>query len=222
MNAPSVAFRKRILYQALLLGGFSTLATAMLVAGNIATRGAILERQQEDLLSSLNQVVPAAHYDNNLLDYPLRLPGRSGKMLTVYRGTRGMQISSLAYEIFGQGYGGEIRLILGLDAAGRILGVRVLAHAETPGLGDKIEVEKSSWILQFNGLSLDHPPQREWKVTKDGGRFDAFSGATITPRAVLQAIEVGLLFHREHYTELHNPPAIFNASVASDEAPKHE
>jgi electron transport complex protein RnfG len=90
----------------------------------------------------------------------------------------------------------------------------VLSHAETPGLGDKIEVAKDPWILGFNGLSLGDPPESEWAVKKDGGRFDQFSGATITPRGVVGAIKDGLSFFQTHRTELLNPPTITTDSVA--------
>ena len=208
------SYRQRVGYQAMLLGGFSTLATALLVAGNLATREAIVERQQEDLQDSLSQVVPADHHDNNLLQQPLQLQDDQGRPVTIYRGTRGMQVSAMAWEISGQGYAGEIHLILGLDAKGEILGVRVLSHAETPGLGDKIEAEKSDWILGFNGLSLGDPPAEQWQVKKDGGRFDQFSGATITPRGVVKAIKQGLSFYQTHRTELLNPPVINTQTVA--------
>jgi len=79
------------------------------------------------------------------------------------------------------GYAGPIALILGLDIQGKILGVRVLAHTETPGLGDRIEIQRDDWILSFNGRSLGNPPAERWAVKKDGGDFDQFSGATITP-----------------------------------------
>ena len=206
-------YRRRVGYQAMLLGGFSTLATALLVAGNLATKDAILEREKEDLQDSLSQVIRMDLYDNNLLENPLQLNGPQGRPLTVYRGTEGMQISALAWEVSSQGYAGEIRLILGLNADGEILGVRVLSHAETPGLGDKIEVAKDDWILDFEGLSLGQPPAEQWQVKKDGGRFDQFSGATITPRAVVQAIKGGLEFFQEHRTELLNPPVITTAST---------
>lgn len=222
MKTSKPKLHSRIGYQAVLLGGFSTLATLLLVVGNMATRGAIQERRLGDLQSSLDQVVPRQYYDNRLLDNPLHLTGPSGKQVTVYRGTRGMQVSSLAYEVSGQGYGGEIRLIMGVDADGRILGVRVLSHAETPGLGDKIEVEKSDWIVEFNGLSLGNPPRDEWKVKKDGGRFDAFSGATITPRGVLKAIEEGLLFYREQRTALRDPLVINSETISVNEVPVDE
>lgn len=222
MTAPTSEWRKRIGYQAILLGGFSTLATLLLVVGNIATQGAILERRNEDLQRLLDQVLPAAHYENNLLDDPLQLPGPDGETLTVYRGSRGGRINALAYTLNGQGYGGEIRLIMGLDRDGRILGVRVLSHAETPGLGDKIEVERSGWMLDFNGLSMGNPPRERWKVKKDGGQFDAFSGATITPRGVLKAIADGLVFFQEHRTKLCNPPAVNGTTGAAAEVPDHE
>jgi Na+-translocating ferredoxin:NAD+ oxidoreductase subunit G len=213
------AYRKRIGYQAVLLGGFSTLATALLVAGNIATKDVIEERQKEDLLDSLAQVVPAERYNNDLLAHPLQITDGNGKPLTVYRGTVGSDVNSLAYEISGQGYAGEIRLIMGLDADGKILGVRVLSHAETPGLGDKIEVAKNNWILGFNGLSLGEPPESEWAVKKDGGRFDQFSGATITPRGVVKAIKHGLAFFQAHRTELLNPPVETTETVAAKDKP---
>jgi len=206
-------YRKRVGYQSVLLGGFSTLATALLVAGNLATQDVIVERQKEDLLDSLSQVIPASHYDNDLLAHPLEVKDDKGHALTVYRGTEGNQVSALAYEIVGSGYAGEVRLILGLDAQGEILGVRVLSHAETPGLGDKIEAEKSDWIIKFNGLSLSNPTEEHWGVKKDGGQFDQFSGATITPRGVVQAIKGGLAFFEGHKTELLNPPVITTQTV---------
>lgn len=199
-------YRKWISYQALLLGIFSTLATALLVAGNLATRDAIRERQKEDLQASLSQVIPAVLHDNDLLESPLSITGSRGEPLTVYRGTRDQQISALAWEISGQGYAGEIRMILGMDTKGRILGVRVLSHTETPGLGDRIEIEKDDWILGFDSLSLGNPPRSQWRVKKDGGRFDAFSGATITPRAVVKGIAGGLEFFEQYRDQLLSPP----------------
>lgn len=203
MTTPGLpSYRNRVGYQAMLLGGFSTLATALLVAGNLATKDAIRERQKEDLQALLNQVVPPSLYDNDLLYQPLRLPTAEGEPLIVYRGAFGKEITAVAYEISSPGYSGDIRLILGLDANGKILGVRVLSHTETPGLGDKIEVAKDRWILEFDGLSLGNPDIGQWHVKNDGGRFDAFSGATITPRAVVKAIREGLVFFQDHRTQL--------------------
>ena len=199
-------FRDGIPYQALLLGGFATLATLLLVAANMATQGAIEQRQKEDLQLFLTQVIPPAQNASGLLENKLQLPAPGGKPVTVYRGIGQGRIKALAWELSGKGYAGPIRLILGLDAEGKILGVRVLSHAETPGLGDKIEAQKDDWILGFNGLSLGDPPEARWKVKKDGGQFDAFSGATITPRGVVGAIREGLRFFEAHKAELLDPP----------------
>lgn len=207
-GANKTPLRERISYQALLLGGFSFIATLLLVLGNLATGDAIGERAREDLRASLSQVIPAQVHDNDLLQAPLQIEGPDGKPLTVYRGLRDARVTALAWEIVGKGYSGDIRLILGLDASGKVLGVRVLAHSETPGLGDNIELSHSNWILGFNGLSLDNTPLPQWRVKKDGGRFDAFSGATITPRGVVAAIRTGLQFFKAHRTALINTPVV--------------
>jgi electron transport complex protein RnfG len=185
------SYRDRIGYQAGLLGGFSLLAAALLVMGDIATRDTIAQRQAEDLLDSLAQVIPPARHDNDLLAAPLQLPG-DGEPITVYRALRGVDVTGVAFEVTGQGYAGPIDILLGIDPTGRVLGARVLGHTETPGLGDKIEVSRDDWILAFNGRSLGDPPPERWAVKKDDGEFDQFSGATITPRAVVAAIKDGL------------------------------
>ena len=92
-----------------------------------------------------------------------------------------------------KGYNGDIRLWLAINPAGEILGVRVFSHQETPGLGDRIEPRIDDWILDFNGKSLANLETRQWQVQRDGGDFDQFSGATITPRAVVAAVHQGLL-----------------------------
>ena len=204
------SYRQRIAYQAMLLGGFATFAAVFLVSGNLATHEAIAERQRENMLASLNQVVPTNRYHNDLLDQPLQLAADNGRAMTIYRGLGDDGISALAWETVGQGYAGDIRLLMSIDAGGRILGVRVLSHAETPGLGDKIELQKDDWILDFDGLSLGNPPLPRWKVSKDGGDFDAFTGATITPRAVVEAVRNGLEFfraNRQRPLALPEPPA---------------
>ena len=134
--------------------------------------------------------------------------------MLIYRGIRDHQVSAVAYRILANGYAGEIELILGVDSDGRILGVRVLSHAETPGLGDRIEASKSDWILGFNGRSLENTTSRQWHVKRDGGDFDQFTGATITPRGVVRAVHEGLDFFRQHRGELlaisragNDPPA---------------
>jgi len=208
MSESSHPWKEYVSTQAILLGVFSLVATALLVMGNLATRDAIAERLREDLRASLSQVIPDSAHDNDLLAHALAFKDDNSAQLMVYRGTRDGKLTALAWEITGKGYAGNIRLVLGVDTNGKILGVRVLQHAETPGLGDNIEASRSDWILGFNGLSLGNPPAEKWKVRKDGGQFDSFSGATITPRGVVTAIRQGLEFFRSHKTTLTQPVEI--------------
>jgi electron transport complex protein RnfG len=196
-------WRSRIPYQSGLLGLVSTLAAALLVGANLVTRAPIAQREAEDLRASLAQVVPEALHDNNLLEDTVDI--RDGAQVTrFYRARRQGAVSAVAYRMVAQGYSGDIVLLLGVAPDGSILGVRVLSHAETPGLGDRIEVQKSDWILGFSGLSLDNPATAGWAVKKDGGVFDSFSGATITPRAVVAGIRRGLELYRAHRRELND------------------
>ena len=200
------SYRKRISYQGGLLGGFATLAAALLVIGNAATYDAIELRKAEDLRASLGQVIPDDMHDNNLLDDRLVLQ-HEGTEVVLYRGMNGAEVTAVAYRISEPGYSGEISLIMGVNRSGEILGVRTISHTETPGLGDKIEVEKDDWIRSFDRLSFDKLPEGQWAVKKDGGEFDQFTGATITPRAVVRAVKRGLsLFHENKASLLADQP----------------
>lgn len=185
------------LIHAVVLGGFSLAAAGLLAGGNMFTAEEIRLRAVEDLQASLTQVIPAAIHDNNPVADAASVEGRK-----VYRALKAGKVTGVAFESSANGYAGEIRVILGVDAEGRILGVRVVKHAETPGLGDKIEVAKSDWITRFTGLFLGDPPEDKWAVKKDGGPFDQFAGATITPRATVNAIRDGLRFFAAHKTEM--------------------
>lgn len=176
----------------LILAAFCLGFGLVLALTELATRDAITARAVEDRQSSLGQVIPDSIHDNNPVLDTVAMTDNGGREVTVFRATRDGKVTGVAYEIFGTGYAGTIKLMLGVDPEGRALGVRVLAHKETPGLGDKIETKKGDWILQFDGLSLGNPPVEKWKVKKDGGQFDQFSGATITPRGVVKAIVSGL------------------------------
>jgi electron transport complex protein RnfG len=105
------------------------------------------------------------------------------------------------------GYSGTIALLVAVDPAGRLLGVRVTGHRETPGLGDFIEERRSEWIRGFDGRSLAEPPAARWQVRKDGGEFDHYTGATITSRAVVEAVRNALLFVERHRAALYAEPA---------------
>ena len=215
------SYRKRTAYQAMLLGGMATLVSAILVMGDNATRDTIALRQAETLQASLSQVIPAELHDNPLLDDVVVLPhGVNDKRpLKVYRGRHEGVITALAFEVVGHGYAGAITSLMAIDASGQILGVRVLKHSETPGLGDKIEIQRHDWILGFSQRSLTNTPKAAWAVKKDGGQFDQFTGATITPRAVVESVHAGLeLFERERERLLAPPKAVEEKPV--EEAPQ--
>ncbi|WP_153117344.1 electron transport complex subunit RsxG [Rhodocyclus tenuis] len=178
----------------LVLGAFCLGFGSLLALTNDATKNDVAARALEDKQNSLAQVLPDDIHDNSLVADPITMTNQQGREITVFRARKAGKITGVAYEVYGSGYSGEIRVMLGVDATGQVLGVRVLAHKETPGLGDKIEVKKGDWILRFTGLSFENLPLERWKVKKDGGVFDQFAGATITPRGVVTAVRGGMEF----------------------------
>lgn len=199
--------RPQLQFQAGVLAGFALLAALLLGLADLATRGVIALRLQEDLQANLAQVVPADLHDNNLLEDSVLLDSADANLgaaqTQVYLAKKAGAVNAVCFKLIApDGYAGPISLVMGVDRNGEILGVRVIAHVETPGLGDKIEITKSKWALSFDGKSLDNLTVEQWAVKKDGGVFDQFSGATITPRKVVQAIRRGLEFYRAHQAEL--------------------
>lgn len=179
----------------LILGSFCLGFGTLLAMTNDFTVNDIAKRAVEDRQNTLSQVIPNDMHDNNLVADTVTVKNQQGNDVLVYRATKDGKLTGLAYEISStKGYSGLIKLMMGIAPDGKIIGVRVLEHHETPGLGDKIEEKKGDWILKFTGLSLGNPPLEKWKVKKDGGQFDQFAGATITPRAVVGAITDGLKF----------------------------
>ncbi|MBS3954142.1 MAG: electron transport complex subunit RsxG [Methylomicrobium sp.] len=200
--------KARVSYQTILLAAYALIASALLGVADLNTRDVIKLRQEEDLKASLVQVVPAQLFDNDLVKDAVTVSADSdlGTAETlVFLARKQGEITAAAFQLTApDGYSGNIKMIMGLNRNGEVLGVRIIAHAETPGLGDKIEVSKSDWILNFNGRSIHNLTVKEWAVKKDGGIFDQFSGATITPRAVVNTIYKGLLFFDKHKSELFN------------------
>jgi electron transport complex protein RnfG len=195
---------------ALLLGVVAVLGTALLASVDRLTRDRIVDQQRRAVLRQLNQIIPPALYDNALHDDSIELfePEffHHKKPLTVYRARReGQPVAAIFRLVAADGYNGDIELLVGVDHDGVLLGVRITAHRETPGLGDAIELDKNDWVLGFDGRSLGNPPASAWKVRKDGGEFDQFTGATITPRAVVTAVRRSLEFHRLHRDSLFGP-----------------
>lgn len=215
-------YRKRLGYHSGLLGGMGLLASVVLVISDIETHEAIALAKAADQKASLEQVIPTDLHDNDLLQDTLLIsnssadPAAEGNTL-VYLARKDQQIVAVAYEQTGYGYAGEITIIMGVNHHGDVLGVRVLSHSETPGLGDRIEVQKSDWILNFNGRSLSAPSESGWQVKKDGGQFDQFTGATITPRAVVKMVKQGLKFFEQHRDFILNQPVPIEIYPSSSE-----
>lgn len=192
--------RSRLGYQGILLGGAALLTSGALALASKMTDADIKAAQAADLKQSLTQVLPGK-YDNDLLQDTVLMAGPNGE-LTVYRARREDRVEAVVFQVHGRGYAGPIVCMMGVDRDGHVLGVRVLKHSETPGLGDKIEPAKDDWIHSFEHRFLGDPPLEKWAVKKDGGVFDQFSGATITPRAVVNAVKGGLEFYAREKAKL--------------------
>jgi len=194
--------RQHLSYHGLLLGGLALVAGTLLAGGSRLTTDTIAQREAEDLNASLAQVIPTELHDNDLLQNVIEID-IGGRKRRVYRATKTGRITAVAFGSEAYGYASTpISILMGIDRKGAILGVRVLSHAETPGLGDKIEEKKSDWIFSFNGKTLADPGNKGWAVKKDGGIFDQFTGATITPRGVVRAVRAGLDFFASKRKEL--------------------
>jgi electron transport complex protein RnfG len=192
---------------ALILAGFSVAGAGLVAVTYFGTRDIIAEAQRAALEASLNQLVPADRYDNRVAEDMLEVVAPewfgTDQPVTVYRARKnGQPVALFATPYAPDGYSGPIQLLIGVYADGTLAGVRVLAHKETPGLGDAIEERRSPWILAFAGKSLGNPPLERWKVRKDGGVFDQFTGATITPRAVVKATGRFLEYVQSHQESL--------------------
>ena len=187
-----------------LLGLVALLCTAISSGIFFLTKGKIdnaMAAQQRELLL---QVIPQNYFDNNPAE-TLAIPqdDRLQGIQKIYLAKKNGQISAYAYETTApDGYSGNIRLLVGLTPQGEVLGVRVIEHHETPGLGDKIELRISDWILSFNNQPINNDNLSEWAVKKDGGKFDQFSGATITPRAIVNQVKRSALVMLANSTAL--------------------
>lgn len=194
----------------LLLGIIALLGTALLAGVNNLTYERIIEQEKRRVLQQLNEIVPVVSYNNDLLEDVIKIEAadffRHPAPVTVYRARLdGQPVSVMMIVTAPDGYNGDIRLLVGINAAGTILGVRVISHRETPGLGDPIEAEKNDWILGFTQKSLNNPGSDGWAVKRDGGDFDQFTGATISPRAVVRAVHTTLLYFQANKQALFEP-----------------
>lgn len=204
------------LISALVLAGFAAIGSSLVGVSYLGTAERIADNERQALLDQLGEIVPQSRYDNDMLADSITLHGveelGSGPV-TVYRARKeGQDVAAIFSPVVTPGYAGYMSLIVGVYADGTIAGVRVLKHHETPGLGDKIEAQRNPWILGFAGRSIGNPPLERWKVKRDGGEFDQFTGATITPRLVVGAVRRTLQYF------LHNQNRLFNAEAAPQAA----
>ncbi|MCD8521615.1 MAG: electron transport complex subunit RsxG [Saccharospirillaceae bacterium] len=193
------------------LGLFAMVTAGAIAVAQVGTK----ERIEHNILmaqaKALNEIVPAGSYDNDLLTDVIAVDNRFNQQLLGplpddarihLARTNGRVTTVILPVVAPDGYTTQIAVLVGVHADGSIAGVRIIEHKETPGLGDKIDRKKSDWVLGFNDKSLTNPSGEGWAVKKDGGDFDQFTGATITPRAVVKAVKLALKFFELHKNEL--------------------
>lgn len=194
---------------AAILAGIALLATLVAIALAQLLSQRIQRNQQAWIEAPLHALLPAG-YDNDPLTDQLTLQAEqvmgTTQPVIAYRARRGDERHALALRVIApDGYRGPLELLVGITPDGHLLGVRVLRHEETPGLGDAFEHRDADWLRRFAGMSLDDPPQARWRMRRDGGDFDAFTGATITPRAIVTTVRRTLELYRSNQAVLWAP-----------------
>jgi electron transport complex protein RnfG len=187
------------------------LGTALLTGVHHLTAERIAAEERRVITQQLEQIIDPDLYDNPLHEDFFHFsdetffPGT--QKVTAYRArANGKAVAVVLKFAAVNGYNGNIHLLVGINLDGTLGGVRVSSHKETPGLGDAIEERKSDWILAFSGRSLKQPEPGKWAVKRDGGDFDQFTGATITPRAIVEAVRRALEYYAEQKSLLYETP----------------
>lgn len=202
--------KQAIQKNAMLLAAFAVSCTALVGFIHLGTKDTIKLQEQQQLIRTLGDVISPDRHDNLIVNDCLSLKhellGNDTQKAYLAR-KNGLPVAAAITTTAPDGYNGNIQIMVAINYDGTISGVRTLKHQETPGLGDKIELKKDDWVLSFNGKQIDGEKDSRWAVTKDGGMFDQFTGATITPRAVVRAVhktvtyfnlEKETLFSSEH------------------------
>jgi len=193
-----------------ILTAFALLTTGAVALTHSLTAERISEQEKKQLAEQLQQVLDAHHYDNQLYkDCVIITDERLGPRpdQVIYRAYKNNEPYALVMRhVTPSGYSGDINLLTAVFANGDIAGVRVTKHEETPGLGDKVEIKKSDWITLFKGQNVLGDDDTRWAVKKDGGQFDQFTGATITPRAVVGSVKNAVLFAKAEFDNLFAAP----------------
>jgi electron transport complex protein RnfG len=205
-----VSGARKIIQAGLLLALFALVGTGLVAFVHQQTWERIAENERQALLEKLQRLIPPERIDNDMIEdrIEVRRADLLGANVTrLYRGRlRGEPVAVVLNPVLAQGYGGAMNLLVAVNRDGSLAGVRVIAHKETPGLGDKMDEEKSDWIYGFDGKSRSNPAPEQWQVKRDGGVFDQFTGATITPRAVVAAVKKALDYvHEQGEERLYRP-----------------
>jgi len=199
-----------ILRSAASLAAVAIMGTAVLAGVNTLTAERIAEQEKRVILEQLGQIISPDRYENELQSDRLVFRDETffpkGQTVVAYRARKdGKPVALVLRFAAVNGYNGMISLLVGINENGSLSGVRVTSHRETPGLGDAIEAEKSDWVLGFSGHSLQDPSMHGWAVKRDGGVFDQFTGATITPRAIVKAVRLALEYFEVNRQALFEP-----------------
>ncbi len=206
-HSQSAEIRKAVSKNAMILAVFAMISTGLIAITHLLTKDKIAQEIALSLVRKLSQIVPQEKYSNEvykdcIVVKDVALLGTEESQNLYRMRNPGADYAILMTSVAPDGYSGSINISVAISQDGKILGVNILSHKETPGLGDKIERSKSNWLNQFEGLSLTHPEEQHWKVKKDGGHFDALTGATITPRAVVKAVHRNLQFYAQNHKQL--------------------
>ena len=168
----------------------------------------INENKRLALLRAFHVLIPSAEHDNDLFNDIIQVKNKellgSNKAVNIYRARKdNKNVAVIINSVAPDGYSGAIELLIAIYADGTLAGVRVVQHKETPGLGDAIEETRTDWITKFKGRSLNKPDKKGWAVKRDGGKFDQFTGATITPRSIVKAVYKTLIFYKQNSESLY-------------------
>ncbi len=198
-----LSHKKQILKTAAVLALFASLGAALVGLIFEKTIDRIKYNEKLILLKKLNHIIPAESYNNDLLldtitIKPDHLLGTNQDTLAYRARKNNKNVAVVFTSIAPNGYNGPIHLLIGVNVDSTLAGVRVTRHKETPGLGDAVSITHSDWILGFNNKSLGNPESKDWKVKRDGGIFDQFTGATVTPRAVVAAVHDALVYFQKN------------------------
>lgn len=222
LTAPMMAVRT-----AVILFVFVIVFTGVLAGAYLWTKPALEASAAEEKMKLVNEVLPPGSYDNDLLADAITLAAEPllgiDDSSQLYRARRqGAPVAAVFEAVAPDGYSGRIRLLIAAAHDGRILGVRVIQHKETPGLGDYIEPKKDKnkerpWISQFTGLSYQSLAAPAWRVKKDGGHFDYLAGATVTPRAIVKAVAKAARFAADRRALIYGEESTAGAAGAENQ-----